>query len=295
MEIQPVPIQQIQDQLFAEKDIELFIKREDLVHPTVPGNKWHKLKYNLKEADKQGHKKLLTFGGAFSNHIHATAGAGKLFGFETIGIIRGEEHKPLNPTLAYAQSQGMQLHYMDRETYRRKSESEIIESLKAEFGSFYLIPEGGTNSLAIKGCEDILTGVNGSFSHISLSVGTGGTIAGVISASHFKTRILGFSSLKGDFLTDEVNQLIDTFNLTNPKNWSINTDYHFGGYAKTKPELLSFMCEFEKRNDILLDPIYTAKALYGIYDLIKKNYFHGGSKILFIHTGGLQGRAGLKL
>ena len=270
------------------------IKREDLNHSTISGNKWRKLKYNLKKAKKQGYTSLLTFGGAYSNHIYATAAAGKEFGFKTIGVIRGEEHLPLNPTLAFAQTQGMHLHYMDRTTYRDKSKPEIIDSLKATYGEFYLIPEGGTNALAIKGCSEIIDEIDEPFEYLCCPVGTGGTIAGLIAGLAGKSNIIGFSSLKGDFLKQEVSDLLAN-NHTLHDNWTIATDYHFGGYAKTKPQLLDFMHEFEQQHKVPLDPIYTGKMLYGIYDMIRSDRFIPGSRILVIHTGGLQGKAGFGL
>lgn len=270
------------------------IKREDLNHPVISGNKWRKLKYNLQEAQKQGHKKLLTFGGAFSNHIYATAGAGKEFGFETIGIIRGEAHLPLNPTLSFATASGMHLEYMDRATYRRKSEPDTINLLKQQFGDFYLIPEGGTNPLAIKGCEEIVHEIKVGFDYLCCPVGTGGTVTGLISGLQGKSNLIGFSSLKGDFLTAEVSDLLKQSGKSYD-NWSVNAAYHFGGYAKTKPALLEFMSDFEERHQIPLDPVYTAKMLFGIYDLVQSGFFPTGTRIVAVHTGGLQGRAGFGL
>lgn len=294
METLPTPIVPIRDSLLAEKGVELLIKREDLNHPIISGNKWRKLKYNLLEAKKQGYSKLLTFGGAFSNHIYATAGAGKEFGFETIGIIRGEEHLPLNPTLSFAIASGMHLEYMDRATYRSKSAPEVINLLKQQFGDFYLIPEGGTNSLAIQGCEEIIPEIEVDFDYLCCPVGTGGTMAGLISGLDGRSKVIGFSSLKGDFLTAEVANLLKESDM-DYDNWSVNTAYHFGGYARTKPALLEFMNGFEKRHQIPLDPVYTAKMMFGIYDLAQSGFFPTGTRIIAVHTGGLQGKAGFDL
>lgn len=291
MESLPTPIISIHDPQLAKKGVELLIKREDLNHPVISGNKWRKLKYNLQEAKKQGHNRLLTFGGAYSNHIYAVAGAGREFGFETIGIIRGEEHLPLNPTLSFAKTAGMQLHYMDRATYRRKSEPDIIKLLKQQYGDCYLIPEGGTNALAIRGCEEIVAEIDTDFDYLCCPVGTGGTVAGLISGLKGKSNVIGFSSLKGNFLQKEVGQLLEEEG-SHFTNWIINTDYHFGGYAKTKPALLDFIKGFEEQHHIPLDPVYTAKMLFGIYDLIQSGQFPPGTRILAVHTGGLQGRAG---
>ena len=294
MEIQTTPIVPINDPLLAEKGVDLWLKREDLNHPLASGNKCRKLKYNLIEAKKQGHTKLLTFGGAYSNHIYAVAGVGKAEGFETIGIIRGEAHAELNPTLSFAESQGMQFHYMDRETYRKKDSSEVINLLKQLYGGFYLIPEGGTNSLALKGCAEMAAELTDTFDYLCCPVGTGGTLAGVIMGLDGKGEILGFSSLKGNFLQQEVNDLLLAEGIAY-QNWSINTAYHFGGYAKVKPELLEFIRAFEQKHQILLDPVYTAKMLFGIYDLVEKGFFLQGSTVMALHTGGLQGRAGFGL
>ena len=275
-------------------DISLYLKREDRLHPEVAGNKFRKLKYNLLEAQKQAKNRLLTFGGAYSNHIAATAAAGKLAGFKTIGVIRGEElgndlEKTLqqNPSLKFANSCGMQLHFVSREEYREKNSEEFLEKLKSKFGDVYLLPEGGTNALAVKGCEEILSPVDNDFEFIACAVGTGGTIGGIINASAENQICLGFSALKGDFLSAEIEK------FSNKKNWKLITDYHFGGYAKVNEELIAFINEFRENFKIQLDPIYTGKLVFGIFDLIKKDYFPPGSKILAIHTGGLQGISGM--
>ncbi len=295
MKTEVVPIQQIHEPLFEEKAVSLFVKREDLNHPTISGNKFRKLKYNLAEAKRLGHKQLLTFGGAYSNHIYATAAAANAYGFESIGVIRGEETLPLNPTLAFAKSMGMEFIYLDRASYRLKNEEKVKNTLHNKFGDFYLIPEGGTNQLAIKGCKEIVKDLDQEYDYYCLAVGTGGTISGVISGLNGKRQVLGFTSLKGNFLEGEVGQLLLEYCDNRYSNWSINTDYHFGGYAKVKPELIDFMKDFEARHNILLDPVYTGKSMFGVYQLIHNGYFPEGSRILFIHTGGLQGRKGYNL
>ncbi len=265
------------------------IKREEQNHPFVSGNKWWKLKYNLEEALNAGHTTLLTFGGAYSNHIYATAAAAHELGLKSIGIIRGEETHPLNPTLSFAKASGMQLNYVSREAYRNKTEASFIEQLHNQFGDFYLIPEGGTNELAVKGCVEFAKQLNNEvdFDYLCLPVGTGGTIAGVIEGLNESKKVIGFPSLKGaTFLEDEIKR------YTPKKNWQLVYDYHFGGYAKVTNELMEFMNEFEKQFNVPLDPIYTAKMMFGVLDLIKKKFFEAGSTILVIHTGGLQGRAG---
>ncbi len=270
--------------------ITVSVKREDRLHPSISGNKFRKLKYNLIAARQQDFHTLLTFGGAYSNHIAAIAAAGLEHGFQTIGIIRGEELRDKiqdNPTLQLAQAQGMQLHFISRTDYRRKSDIEFIEQLKQQFGEFYLIPEGGTNALAIQGCEEILTEEDKqAFDYICCAVGTGGTIAGIINSNSAQQKVLGFPALKGDFLADEIRQ------WTTRTNWDLCLDYHFGGYAKTTPELIQFIQNFQENTGIEIEPIYTGKMLFGIFDLIERGYFPAHSRILAIHTGGLQGNKG---
>ena len=273
-------------------DISLFIKREDLIHPFVSGNKFRKLKYNLEQATLQKQTTLLTFGGAYSNHIAAVAFAGKQAGFKTIGVIRGEEliaKVQDNPTLSFAQNCGMSFFFETRANYRNKNEGYYLEDLQTKFGSFYLIPEGGTNELAIKGCEEILTSTDDSFDYICCAVGTGGTITGIINSTKKHQKVIGFPALKGDFLKQEISR------WAQKENWELNTDYHFGGYAKITPELVLFMNSFYEHTNILLDPVYTAKMMFGITDLIAQDYFPKGSKILAIHTGGIQGIQGMNI
>jgi len=270
--------------------ISISIKREDLLHPIISGNKFRKLKYNLKEAIKQKKSKLVTFGGAFSNHILAVAAAGKELGFETIGIIRGDElaDKILeNPTLFKAQKLGMKFKFVHREMYRNKNEIDFRRRLELEFQDFYLLPEGGTNELAIQGCEEILTDLDNDFDFICCPVGTGGTISGVINCSKESQQVLGFPALCGDFLKEDIRK------FATKSNWNLITDYDFGGYAKVSDELIRFMNDFYSKYNILLDPIYTGKMMFGVMDLIQKDFFPKNSRILVIHTGGLQGIAGI--
>lgn len=270
--------------------VELFIKREDLIHPLISGNKYRKLKYNLIQAKKENQSTLLTFGGAFSNHILAVASAGFENSFKTIGVIRGEELINKindNPTLNKAQELGMQFKFVSREVYSDKSNLSFIESLKSEFGSFYLIPEGGTNDLAIKGCEEIITQQESQYDFICCPVGTAGTISGIINASFSHQKIIGFPALKGSFISNEISNFVQKI------NWKINSGYHFGGYGKISDELIRFINTFYSNYAIPLDPIYTGKMMYGLLDLIDKNYFPLNSKILAIHTGGLQGIQGM--
>ncbi len=288
------PVQRIEDPLLEKFKVQLFIKREDMLHPFISGNKWRKLKYNVLAAWEGGHKNLLTFGGAFSNHIRAVAAAGKEFGFQTIGIIRGEEHLPLNPTLAFAQAQGMQLQYMDRSTYRNKKDPEVVKCLEEKFGPFYLLPEGGSNALAVRGCTEIINEIDKSaYDFVCAPCGTGGTLAGLVSGMNRRGQVLCFPALKGgSFLKGEIDALTRAYNGEQYHNFQLLTDYHFGGYAKWTPELVNFINIFKDTSGVPLDPIYTGKMLFGLYDLIKKGYFKPYTRLLAIHTGGLQGIEG---
>lgn len=275
---------------FGFKKYFLSIKREDLLHPFVSGNKFRKLKYNIIAAQEKNHTTLLTFGGAFSNHISAVAAAGKEVGFKTIGIIRGEELESKileNPTLSFAKACGMELYFVSREVYKGKDETEFINNLKMQFGEFYLLPEGGTNALAVKGCEEILTETAAAFNYICVPVGTGGTIAGLVKASKDSQHVLGFSALKGTFQSSEVAK------YTSKTNFEITDAYCFGGYGKIDVDLIRFMNEFNEKTNIPLDPLYTGKMMFGIMDLLKKGYFKENSRIFAVHTGGLQGVAGM--
>ncbi len=271
-------------------NIRLTVKREDLLHPHISGNKFRKLKYNLIQAKEEGRTALLTFGGAFSNHIAATAAAGKEYGFQTIGVIRGEELVNKvgdNPTLAFAGSCGMRFKFVTREAYRHKADASFIDNLRDEFGNFYLVPEGGTNNLAVKGCEEILDAEDDRFTHICCAVGTGGTVSGLINSAQAHQQVLGFPALKGAGLQDEIAI------FAKKDNWKLVEDYHFGGYGKVNEELIAFMNGFFDTTGIPLDPVYTGKMFFGVIDMITKGRFPWDSDILLIHTGGLQGIAGM--
>jgi 1-aminocyclopropane-1-carboxylate deaminase/D-cysteine desulfhydrase-like pyridoxal-dependent ACC family enzyme len=287
-----IPTQVITHSLLEEKGIELAIKRLDLIHSEISGNKFFKLKYNLEQSKKEGKTKILTFGGAFSNHIYASSQAAKIEGLESIGMIRGERTEPLNPTLLHAEKLGMKLHFIDRIAYRNKAKTEFLTDLKERFGDFYLIPEGGTNELAIKGTQEILDLEDQLYSHICSSIGTGGTFAGLYASLGSNQKLLGFSSLKGEFIHQEITGLIEKHKLLSKGTYEIFTNYHFGGYARHKPELIDFIWWIYENFGLVLDPIYTGKMAFGIWDLIKKDYFPIGSKILLVHSGGLQGNSG---
>lgn len=282
----PSPLQEIEDPRLADRDVRLYLKRDDLIHPDIPGNKWRKLRYNLEYAAEQGFSRILTFGGAYSNHIRATAAAGKLLGFSTIGVIRGEEHLPLNPMLSAAVRFGMQLTYMDRETYRNKQSREVEDSLRKKFGpDFYLIPEGGSNALAVKGCAELPEEISADYGFLCCPCGTGGTLAGIAGGMRPDRKAIGFSALKGgDFLVSEVSRLQEKFGRTTD-NWTIETHYHFGGFAKRNRELDDFIIDFRERHGIQLEWVYVGKMLYGIFDLVDKGQFARGTKIVAVLTG----------
>jgi len=293
--IPSTPLQKIEDEFLFRHKINLYVKREDLNDPELSGNKLHKLKYNLLKAREDNHETLLTFGGAYSNHIYAVAAAGKRFGFKTIGIIRGEEHLPLNPTLKFAKSCGMKIGYMNRSTYRNKTSYQVINQLKEQFGRFYLIPEGGTNELALKGCSEIINSLDINFDIICTACGTGGTIAGLISGLKNSQKAIGFAVLKGaEFLNNDIRKLLGLYKMNCLNNWEIKMDYHFGGYAKFTPELIDFMNKYESNTNIKVEPVYTGKMFFGIYDMIQKNNIPEETTIIALHTGGLQGLEGFK-
>jgi len=284
---QNTPVQEIHDPLLSRFQIRLFTKREDLNHPFVSGNKWWKLKYNLKAAEQTEHKTLLTFGGAFSNHIYAVAAAAPELALNSIGIIRGEEVLPLNDTLRFARMRGMTLHYISREAYRHKTEERFLDDLRVRYGDFYLLPEGGSNALAVDGVAEFAKTLGTGFDYLCCPVGTGGTLTGLIKGLNGHGRVLGFSALKsGAHLRGEVIRL-----GAEGANWEINTAYHFGGYARATPALHAFISDFEKNHSIPLDFVYTGKMMFGIFDLVSKGYFEKGSKLMALHTGGIQHRS----
>ena len=283
-----IKTQEISTLLLKEKGVRLFIKRIDLRHEYISGNKWYKLKYNLIEAKKASHQTILTFGGAYSNHILATAVLAKKNRLNSIGIIRGEETLPLNPTLALANKNQMKLYYISRKEYLLKNNDDFLCKMKKKFGDFYLIPEGGSNVLALKGTEEIIDS-NDSQDYICCSIGTGTTIAGVINSSNADQCIIGFPAIKG---FNKSKTLIKK--LTNKNNYSFISGYEYGGYAKISTLLIDFINSFYTTHNIPLDAIYTGKMMSGVISLISKNHFPFGSSVLVIHTGGLQGNKGMK-
>jgi 1-aminocyclopropane-1-carboxylate deaminase len=265
--------------------VKILVKMECENHPTVSGNKWWKLKYNLAEARRAG-LPILTFGGAYSNHIYATSAAANEIKLPSIGIIRGEPVD--NPVLSFARANGMQLEFVSREAFKDKSEPLFAEDLRKKYGDFYLIPEGGSNHHAIRGCCEFgqLLESEIDFDVLCLPVGTGGTMAGLVMGLSKNKSVVGFSALKGgEFLEGGVERWVHSSDTC---EWRIETAYHFGGYAKKTEELLHFIRHTNGRSGVRLDPVYTAKAMFGVIDLVRKGMMGEGSKILFVHTGGLQ-------
>lgn len=271
----PSPLTELYDDRVAAHGVRLFLKRDDLIHPDVPGNKWRKLKYNLAAAREQGHTRLLTFGGAYSNHIRAVAAAGRQLGFATVGVIRGEEHEPRNESLAYAAGCGMTLTYLDRTTYRRKSEPAVVSALVDEFGPCYVVPEGGTNALGVRGCAELVDEIDIDVDVICCATGTGGTLAGIAGGP---PRALGFAVLKGArYLDDEVRRL-QPFGA----NWSIDHEFHFGGYARKTAALDAFVADFAQRHGITLDWVYEAKMMFGLLTRIAEGTFPSGTTVVAV-------------
>ncbi len=294
------PLQQINSEIARHAGVELYVLRLDLMHPWVNGNKWFKLKYNLLEAKEKNFTTLLTFGGAYSNHIYATAAAGNLFGFRTIGVIRGEERLPLNATLSFAVQQGMQLVYLNREMYRQRNTPALEEYLRQSFGEVFIIPEGGSNLNGVRGCTEIID--RAAFNHICVACGTATTLAGITLSLHEGQRAIAFPVLKnGAFLAQEIESLLTNYLASDlptpynsPASWELVCDYHFGGYAKVNDELLLFNQQFTQEHGVPLDYVYTAKMFYGVMDLLQQGFFCKGDRLLLVHTGGLQGNVGME-
>jgi 1-aminocyclopropane-1-carboxylate deaminase len=297
----PSPIQQITSEIARHAGVDLYVLRLDLMHPWVNGNKWFKLKYNLLEAKEKDFTTLLTFGGAYSNHIYATAAAGNLLGFRTIGLIRGEERLPLNPTLSFAVQQGMQLVYLNREMYRQRNTPALEEYLQQRFGEVFIIPEGGSNLNGVRGCTEIVSNAI-AFDHICVACGTATTLAGIALSLDKGQRAIAFPVLKnGAFLAQEIESLLTNYltsdlpaPYSSPASWELVCDYHFGGYAKVNDELLFFSQQFTQEHGVPLDYVYTAKMFYGVTDLLKQGFFSKGNSVLLVHTGGLQGNIGIE-
>lgn len=283
------PVHQLNNKLFDERGLLVYTKRDDLIHPIISGNKWRKLKYLLKEAQHQHKNHLVTFGGAYSNHLMATAGAAARFGFKATGIVRGDEVN--NDTLFMCRLHGMNLIFADRDSYRDKQQ--LFNQYFGNDDQAFFIDEGGTSPEAVKGCSELIDELTDTYDHIICAAGTGATAAGIISGiaqNNLNTTCHVVPVLKnGGFIGDEICKLAPA-----PANYQLHTGYHFGGYGKTTGELITFVKQFVADTGILIEPVYTGKMFYALYDLAAKNYFKPGSKVLAIHTGGLWGLLGMK-
>ena len=279
----------IDDPYLDDHNVKLWIKRDDLLHPVISGNKWRKLKYNLNEALSMGADTVISMGGAYSNHLHALAYAGKVLGLRTIGIIRGEAPSRLTPTLHDLENWGMELRFVTRSDYRQYRQYKHWHDLPGITPSQYWLPEGGSNYLAMKGVSELVNEIDIPYDTLCVACGTGTTLAGLIKAAPRQTSVVGFATFKNtDFLATDIQSLLnDEFH-----NWELFQNYHFGGFAKHNPDLALFMRDFEDKTIIQLEPVYTGKMLYGLYDLVAKGYFKPGQRIIAVHTGGLQGNRG---
>ena len=298
------PLQTICHPLLTEHGLTLQIKRDDLLHKDISGNKWRKLKFNLLSAAQADIKHIVSFGGAFSNHIHALAAAGYHFGFKTTAIIRGESFYAENPTLSQARKWGMELEFVDRKTYRLRHDDAYLESLQSQYPDAIIVPEGGTNDLALQGmfetCSEIIEQSQQPINHVITATGSGGTIAGLIAGfskqNQTAIKVTGIAVLKqAEYLNEVITQLVDTQALKNTNDWQLHTEFHHGGYAKTPPELTTFCTAFSEQTGVPIEPIYTGKMFFALFKLIEQGYFKQGDNLIALHTGGLQGNAGLKL
>ena len=285
--IAEIPLQEIAHELFHQKGISVALLRLDEIHPTISGNKWFKLKHNLLHAAQQQFKGVLTFGGQYSNHIYATAAAARELGLKSVGMIGGGDKSNLTSTLEYATAQGMELNFITRELYRKKSSTEFLRHVEAQYPGYYIIPEGGTNELALKGCAEIPQLVHIDFDILITACGTGGTLAGIATGLKQGQSAIGVSVLKGDdTLTSFIAQLHGSQQLN---NWKVISGYHFGGYAKAPNEVVAFIHTFKEKYAVQLEQVYTAKMMMAIFDMASRNCFPTGTRIVALHTGGLQG------
>jgi len=285
----PSPIVQINDERLRRHGVELWLKRDDLLHPVISGNKWRKLKYIVDHALALGCNTLISMGGAYSNHLHALAYVGNLLGLRTIGYIRGERTDLLTPTLRDMLAWGMRLEFVSRSDYRVLRNYKGWRDLPGIGPGQYWLPEGGAQALALTGVAEMIGEIDKPYQHLCLACGTGATLAGTLTTVPKQVSVTGFAVFKNaGFLVEDVSQLIGASNAS----WRINLDYHFGGFAQTTPELLAFIEHFQSQTQVPIEPVYTGKMLYGLFDLLAKGYFQPGQSIIAVHTGGLQGSRG---
>ncbi|WP_066955129.1 1-aminocyclopropane-1-carboxylate deaminase/D-cysteine desulfhydrase [Streptomyces lushanensis] len=288
----PSPLRPAVDERFARHGVRLLLKRDDLIHPELVGNKWRKLMPNLRAAAAAGRRTLVTFGGAYSNHLRATAAAGRLLGFDTVGVVRGEElaGRPPNPSLARCAADGMRLCFMDRAAYRRKAEPEVVDALLAreglDPGAVHLVPEGGSNELAVRGCAELGRELRGRAETVAVACGTGGTLAGLAAGLGAGQRALGFPVLRGGFLDRGIRDLQRAAFGGPAGEWSLDERFHFGGFARVPAELDAFAEDFEERHGLAVERLYVAKMLYGLTVLAEEGLFARGTTVAAVVTGG---------
>jgi 1-aminocyclopropane-1-carboxylate deaminase len=280
------------------KNLSVYLRRDDLASDHYPGNKFYKLFYNLQDVLATNHRTVLSFGGAYSNHIHALATMGQEYALSTIGVIRGHRPKVLSPTLRDAEACGMRLLFLDRQYYQEKDLTPLLPIIQKDYGDFYCLPEGGENMAGVRGCQAIGEAIAAHFTGdytVCSAVGTGTTLAGIIAGLPQDTLCLGVSVLKGeDRLSASISTWLEVLGCEH-ENWQIINGFHHGGYAKTTPELLAFMAQLEADNDLLLEPVYSAKMLWAIEQLAMQGFWSEGAKIIAVHGGGIQGRRGFTL
>ncbi|SED73840.1 1-aminocyclopropane-1-carboxylate deaminase [Streptomyces sp. 2231.1] len=282
----PSPLHEVRDERFGRRGLRLLLKRDDLIHPELIGNKWRKLVPNVEAA---GGRALVTFGGAWSNHLRATAAAGRLLGFPTVGVVRGHElaDRPLNPSLTRCAADGMRLHFVDRSTYRHKSEPDTLAAILAAAGArdAYVVPEGGSNAEAVHGCRALGVELRGSAEVVAVACGTGGTLAGLAAGLAPGQRALGIPVLRGGFLEADVQALQERAFGARTGSWSVDDRFHCGGYARTTPELEAFAQDFEDRHGLPVERLYVAKMLYGLTTLAAEGAFARGTALAAVVTG----------
>ena len=282
----PSPLRESADGRLERHGVRLLLKRDDLIHPELIGNKWRKLAPNLAAA---AGRTVVTFGGAYSNHLRATAAAGRLLGLPTVGVVRGQElaERPLNPSLARCVADGMRLHFVDRSTYRRKSEPSTLAAVLRAAGAqdALVVPEGGSNALAVRGCRALGEELRGQADVAVVACGTGGTLAGLAAGLGPGARAVGVPVLRGGFLGAEVRALQEAAFGGPRGDWSLDERFHFGGYARTTPALESFAKDFEQRHGLPVERLYVAKMLYALVALAEEGAFARGTTVAAVVTG----------